>query len=142
MVLPAFPVESLLIAFPELLESEPSLCGASRCPKTVGYPRPPTPSEEAIFVDMTKLHCPPKRGVLVTAFASTPARGVPVITRMARSIRTNQMNDLTIHKEHVRTGRGIPSSGLFGKDLSNVLHQVEPDVSHFGSRSSRLVPPL
>ena len=58
------------------------------------------------------------------------------------STRTNQMNDLTIRKEHVRTGRGIPSSGLLGKDLSNVLHQVEPDASHVGSRSSRLVPPL
>ena len=53
-----------------------------------------------------------------------------------------KMNDLTIHKEHVRTGRGIPSTGLLGKDLSNVLYQVEPDGSHVGSRSSRLVPPL
>jgi hypothetical protein len=77
-------------------------------------------------------------------YVYTIGKGVDgrVVFSSGLSIRTNQMNDLTIHKEHVRTGRGIPSSGLFGKDLSNVLHQVEPDASHFGSRSSRLVPPL
>jgi hypothetical protein len=77
-------------------------------------------------------------------YVCTIGKGVDgrVVFFSGLSTRTNQMNDLTIHKEHVRTGRGIPSTGLLGKDLSNVLYQVEPDGSHVGSRSSRLVPPL